>query len=530
LRSWLRPPALGAVVVTLLLAACSSPGVRTLGAAASDGDPFTPPGETTAPASTDDPAPPTTAEPADPAPDDPSDPTDTTAGDVADPPASTVPGRDDELVNFGAEKQRRGYDDFVVAALNDVELWWAEQYPLIYGEEFEPLQGGIYAGYPERTDPIPGCGNDPETGYEELIFFAAFYCPDGDFIAYDDGEQGLLYSLTDSFGPAVMGVVLAHEYGHAIQTRAGVLDDPPPTIVTEQQADCFSGAWLARAVRGDAVGVRATDDDIRAGLIALIEVRDPIGIDQSEPGSHGSGFDRVGAFQVGYEEGPMRCAELVDNPLPLMPNVFVRTPSSPEGNSPYGYDAAAGEIPGFAVIDLNEFWTGVLSGMPDPFRELELVPFTEPDEVTCPDDLVGDEQIGTLLCPATRTVFLNEPLALERYRNMGDFAIGYMLGTAWSEAAQATFQSPLDGEDRALINDCLTGAWTQTLVPDPDPDATGQGAIIEPGDLDEAIQTALVAGDDTTDADVLGSAFEKIDSFRTGVLGGVDACEELLQD
>jgi hypothetical protein len=29
---------------------------------------------------------------------------------------------------------------------------------------------------------------------------------------------------------------------------------------------------------------------------------------------------------------------------------------------------------------------------------------------------------------------------------------------------------------------------------------------------------------------VLGSAFEKIDSFRTGVLGGVDACEELLQD
>lgn len=519
-----RRPALVAIAVATLLAACSSPAVQTLRATESDGDPATPPGAPTE--TTETPEAPGTTDAT--GPDEPSstEPTEPGEPDPTVAPGSTVPGRAEQLLNFGDEKKSRPYDEFLVAALNDVELWWAEQYPVIYGEPFEPLEGGIYAGYPERSDPLPGCGRDSETEYDELVFFAAFYCPDGDFIAYDDGEDGLLYELTTGFGSAVMGVVLAHEYGHAIQNRAGVLDKQPATILTEQQADCFSGAWLARAVRGEAVGVTASDDDIRAGLIALIEVRDPLGIDQSLPGSHGSGFDRVGAFQVGYEEGPARCAELIDNPLPLMPNVFVRTPSSPEGNSPYGYDAAKGEIPGFVVVDLNEFWTNVLSGMEEPFQPLELVPFTDPEDVVCEEELRGDEQIGALLCLSRRVVYLEEPLARDRYERMGDFAIGYMLGTAWSEAAQHTFDSPLEGEDRALINDCLTGAWTQTLVPDPD--VPSQATIIEPGDLDEAIQTALVAGDRTSTTDVLGSAFEKIDSFRTGVLGGVEACEELL--
>ena len=40
----------------------------------------------------------------------------------------------------------------------------------------------------------------------------------------------------------------------------------------------------------------------------MITVRDPIGIDQLEPGGHGSAFDRVGAFQTGFTEGAARCA------------------------------------------------------------------------------------------------------------------------------------------------------------------------------------------------------------------------------
>ena len=70
----------------------------------------------------------------------------------------------------------------------------------------------------------------------------------------------------------------------------------------------------------------------------MIAVRDPKGVDQfSEPGGHGSAFDRVGAFQVGFSEGVARCAELIDAPLPLVPNTF-QPGDCPDGNAPFGYD------------------------------------------------------------------------------------------------------------------------------------------------------------------------------------------------
>ncbi len=154
--------------------------------------------------------------------------------------------------------------------------------------------------------------------------YSAFYCAQADFMVYDDGEQGALFRLANELGPSILTVVLAHEFGHAIQARAGELDQGLPTIATEQQADCFAGAWVARAVRGEADGVAFTDADVRIGLSGMIAVRDPIGTDQLDAGGHGSAFDRVGAFQVGFVEGPARCAGLLDDPLPLVDTRRVR--------------------------------------------------------------------------------------------------------------------------------------------------------------------------------------------------------------
>ncbi len=46
-----------------------------------------------------------------------------------------------------------------------------------------------------------------------------------------------------------------------------------------------------------------------------------------------------------------------------------------------------------------------------------------------------------------------------------------------------------------------------------------------PGDLDEAIRMAILLGDVGVNVDQIGTAFEKIDAFRTGVLGGLGACQ-----
>jgi hypothetical protein len=76
-----------------------------------------------------------------------------------------------------------------------------------------------------------------------------------------------------------------------------------------------------------------------------------------------------------------------------------------------------------------------------------------------------------------------------------------------------------------LLDDCLTGAWAKDIVP-PIPDARTDKTSLSAGDLDEAIVTAIVRSDATTDTNVNGSAFEKIDAFRAGVLGGMQACQD----
>ncbi len=78
------------------------------------------------------------------------------------------------------------------------------------------------------------------------------------------------------------------------------------------------------------------------------------------------------------------------------------------------------------------------------------------------------------------------------------------------------------------MNDCLTGAWVQSVIPVnfrlPEPRNVDRTSVVSPGDLDEAVRTAILIGDLGASDDVLGSPFEKIDAFRSGVIGGLDAC------
>lgn len=480
-------------------------------------------------------------------------------------PTSTLPldpsAIDTDAIDFGDDKPERFYDDFLLAALTDIENWLAEEYPIAFGEAWNPLQGGVWAGYPERTDPIPGCG-ERETSYEDLQLFVAFYCPVGDFIVYDDGDEPIplgggqvlepiLFSLARDYGPATIGIVLAHEYGHAIQQRTGALDENLPTVTTEQQADCIAGAWAARAEAGLSPGISFGDSDVSAGLISMIEVQDPVGTDPLSPGGHGSGFDRVGAFQVGFRDGLVRCAELVDDPLPLIPLQFTRADMETGGNAPYGFedvdcfpDTAGGCLFDFLVPDLNLLYDNDLDVAFPNFEQLELVPTQSLGEVSC-DDPVGDYDNGVLLCLSSNTVFLNDPVARGLYADFGDFGPGYLLGIAWAEAAQLSTGTAPTGEERQLRSDCLTGNWVRTVIPETDedgnllivtdPDGTtrlvlpeprdpDRGASISPNDLTEAIQTVIVIGDEGSDDDLLGSAFEKIDAFRQGILNGLTAC------
>ena len=472
-----------------------------------------------------DPTDPGTTEPSRNTPLDPIDPADPMGDpDVPDVDPTAI---DPNAINFGDNKPARSYDDFLLASIADIDAWLRAEYEPAFGEPYEPLEGQVFAGYPERSDELPGCG-EPRTSYDELQQFVAFYCPLGDFIVYDDGENGLLAQLAGDFGPATIGIVLAHEYGHAIQARTGALQLNLPTVATEQQADCIAGAWAGRAANGDAPGVPFTDNDIRAGVIAMIRVQDPVGIDPTEAGGHGSGFDRVGAFAVGFQEGLVRCERLIDEPLPLTPLQFLSEEDIISGgNADFGF--GENELFGFLVPDLNLLFDNDLQSEFPDFTPLELVPVQSPAEIDC-DSPFGLFELGVELCSETNTAYLNEPVARVRYAEFGDFAPGYLLGVVWAEHAQITSNSGLRGEQRQLQNDCLVGAWVQTVIPDPTtrelpiPRDRERTAVVSPNDLTEAIQTVIMIGDPERNTDVLGSAFEKIDSFRRGALGGIDAC------
>ncbi len=219
---------------------------------------------------------------------------------------------------------------------------------------------------------------------------------------------------------------------------------------------------------------------------------------------------------------------------------------SSAGNAPYdceelrdigGTDEDVADCtpaPVFLADDLNDFWA-TASG--DTFPTVQVLPTDDLDAFECADEIrLADEVI---VCPSNSTVAYDEPGVVELYREFGDFTLGYFYGIAWAEVAQLQLESPLTGEQRALLNDCFTGAWVRDITPDgrgrtargQDTDGDGfqdTGISSSPGDLDEAIRMAILEGDDGANIDRFGTAFEKIAAIRVGALGGLTACQTQL--
>lgn len=458
-----------------------------------------------------------------------SDPTaDTTPGSTTDTTPDTTPIPVQQgIIDFGSNKTPQTYDGFLTAALSDIENFWKDQFPGVYGSEFTPLAGGIYAAYPDRTEPIPGCGT-PQTTYLD-VQGNAFYCVDGDFMAYDDAD--LLPQLVKQLGQSAVAIVLAHEFGHAVQFRAKEFKQP--TILKEQQADCFAGAWAAHVSRGESDIINFTDKDISGGLIAMIQVRDPVQFGgQIDANSHGTGFDRVGAFQDGFLGGPARCKTFfTENRENQLINIPFR-PDDPNGGNLPLIDSHPDPTNGPADVvtllpkDLNRYWIAQLAASNLTLTAPALKLFSsDGDPPTC-DGIDSSEFTNNIVyCKTSNTIFVDQQFAEQSIADplLGDMSVGYLISQGYSENVQDLLGSKLTGEKRALLDDCLTGAWIRDDLP-PQPD--GRPLYLSAGDLDEAIVTAIVGGDLSSDTNINGSAFEKVDAFRSGVLGGMKSCQD----
>jgi predicted metalloprotease len=469
-------------------------------------------------------------------------PTDTLDPASTDPaapestPSSTAPATDDVVdgvVDFGeAGPTHPEYDGFLTAAFGDIQEFWAETFPSVYDSPWKPLSGGIYAAYPDRTAPIPGCGGAASSTYEDVQQGTAFYCADGDFIAYDDAGDGLP-ALVELLGKEAVAIVLAHEFGHAIQQRAGEWDQPG--VLKEQQADCFAGAWAARVATGASDRIRFDDAAVRAGLIAMIYVRDPLESDGlADPNAHGTGFDRVGAFKDGFEGGATRCKSFfTEDRLSQLIDVKWDPDDTSGGNLPIidpnpdpkdGPDDIITDIP----ASLKLFWTDLAAANNVPFTPPTFEPFsTDGPYPTCAGIDPTTWPKSVQYCADDNVIHWDQDFATDLSTDplTGDMSVGYLLSNAYSDAIQHALHRTAEGEPRALFSDCLTGAWVASIVPRVQDDRKDP-LKLSAGDLDEAIVTAIARSDEHSDTDVNGSPFEKIGAFRTGVLGGLNACRD----
>jgi predicted metalloprotease len=416
-------------------------------------------------------------------------------------------------------------DDVVESALNDVQDFWVETYPQVFGGQFQPLSGG-YFPYGPDTAPPP-CGNPPPD--YSVIADNAFYCPEGDLIAWD--EVALIPQLANDFGKFTVGIVFAHEFGHAIQFRADITD--VPTLVSEQQADCFAGAWTKWIADGNSDSFSVDETELDSSVAGMISISDLPGTQAEDPLAHGSGFDRISAFQDGYENSAQQCATYTTNPPNTVEIPFNADEAATGGNLPLEDSGPNDEDRGLlslAEADLNDFYTVLfdqqLGKTFEPVDDL-VVPTSPDDEVTCAGQTLSGQELEftSAYCQDENIVLLDGQQLAPALNQIGDFAVAAEIAHLWARAAQ--IQLGIQGDDKSvnLQADCLTGFWAFVRFPIGDQTGTeGQQLTLSAGDLDEGIQ-GFLAFDDTSEEQT-GTVFERVGALRSGFVDGVEACNE----
>ncbi|MFD4292487.1 metallopeptidase [Rhodococcus sp. NPDC058505] len=405
-------------------------------------------------------------------------------------------------------------DRLAGAAVDDLAAFWTVEYPRAFAGDFRPvtdLMSWDPGVAPARSGTF--CG-DSTHGVAN-----AGYCIRDGSIGWD--RTTLLPALMDTFGPMAVVMVIAHEYGHAVQHDSGLAGDDDPTLVLEQQADCFSGAYM-RYVAADrsAQFTLNTSEGLNSVMAAMVAVRDT---DPNDPSAvHGTAFERVTAFQIGFTDGARACTGIdeaeVETRRAQLPHQFT-TPGD------IGETAVTERTVDLTVDSLQSVFA-----LPERPR----VSFAGAD-TGCPDATTTEP---VSYCPATRTIGVSMPALVERGTPhdgnvddlasdiRGDFGAYVLVASRFTLAVQQHTGDSLTDPKTALRAACLSGVWTAATA-----SGSAGGLSLSPGDLDEAVSGLLTDGLMASDIDgvTVPSGFARVDAFRSGVLGGRDACTNRYQ-
>jgi hypothetical protein len=369
-------------------------------------------------------------------------------------------------------------------SIEQIERFWRKHFRQISEERFTRLRSLVFLA---RGEDPPDCG-DVEIRARDLRG-NALYCPKRDQIQFD--FDGFGRQLLREHGPRATTIVLAHEYGHAIQQR---LRTDLPSVIAELQADCYAGAFAGSTLR------RRDDPDVVLArpLMALLGLSDPAGADPRRVSAHGTGFDRVAAFLDGVDQGVRRCRRYAKNP----PKITTSRWTSPRDRE-RGGELDHSVIVGSFSRDLNAHYADVAAWL-----RKEWVSPPDPIEVTNLA-LCGASNGAAVWC-GNDTVLVSSS-DISQLERIGDVAAAAELGRAWAAGAQRRFPDVFMSDPSTT--ECLTGLWLGTMHPGAGQRKPGR-VTLSPRDLDEVVEAVLV---DDRRADKLGRLRALLDGFRIGL-------------
>jgi predicted metalloprotease len=239
-------------------------------------------------------------------------------GGISLPGGSTGGGGGGGLGGLAAERDtgERGVPEgdtmaeLVDAVTTDVQVMWQETFQTA-GREYRDAKLVLFS-----QGVNTGCGQASSQ-------VGPFYCPVDETIYLDTTFFDELSSRFGAPGDFAVAYVIAHEFGHHVQTVLGISEQVRAnqqsnpnaanelSIKQELQADCFAGLW-AHSVFTDPDSANVTEitqEDIQEGIRAAEAVGDDRIQQQSgsevnpDTWTHGSSEQRMQWFQRGLDAG-----------------------------------------------------------------------------------------------------------------------------------------------------------------------------------------------------------------------------------
>ena len=190
--------------------------------------------------------------------------------------------------------------------LQSLNQTWAQTFEAQgYGDQFTQPTLDLYGGGGVRT----ACGSGSSA-------MGPFYCPGDQTIYLDTSFYDTLERELGAGGDFARYYVIAHEYGHHIQTLTGIANQIASAqqqnprranqlqVLMELQADCYAGVWAGKNRNLIEPG------DIEEGMQAAAAIGDDRlsgGRVSSENFTHGTSQQRSDALQLGLQGDDRAC-------------------------------------------------------------------------------------------------------------------------------------------------------------------------------------------------------------------------------